>query len=249
MPKEIRSLADGLLHDPVSVAVDPVSSAVETVEQKVYFTDKAQKRDLLVHLLDDPSCQRVIVFTRTKHGSDRVARHLARTGKSVAAIHGNKAQNARTRALEGFRDGSIQILVATDIAARGIDVDDVTHVFNFDVPNIPETYVHRIGRTGRAGKGGVAISLCEGEERDHLDGIERLLARRINRVTSHPFEARGDATGTRAATPNRGPARGAHGAPAHARARSFGPGGSRRSSTGRSSRPKSFGKKPRQPSV
>jgi ATP-dependent RNA helicase RhlE len=160
---------------------------VEAVVQNVYFTDKDSKRDLLVHLLANPECQRVLVFARTKHGSDRVARHLERAGKSVAAIHGNKAQNARTRALEGFRSGEVQILVATDIAARGIDVDDISHVINFDLPNIPETYVHRIGRTARAGKGGIAISLCDAEERSFLQDIERLTGKRLTVVAEGSY--------------------------------------------------------------
>ena len=187
MPAPIRRLASSLVTNPKSVAVDPVSSAVEAVAQNVYFTDKDSKRDLLVHLLASPDYQRVLVFTRTKHGSDRVARHLERAGKSVAAIHGNKAQNARTRALEGFRSGSIQILVATDIAARGIDVDDISHVINFDLPNVPETYVHRIGRTGRAGKGGIAVSLCDGEERSFLQDIERLTGKRLTVIAEGSY--------------------------------------------------------------
>ena len=187
MPTPIRKLADGLVKNAKTVAVDPVSSAVEIVSQNVYFTDKDRKRDLLVHLLDGDEFRRVVVFTRTKHGSDRVARHLAKAGKSVAAIHGNKAQNARTRALDGFRNGDIPVLVATDIAARGIDVDDISHVVNFELPNVPETYVHRIGRTGRAGKGGTAISLCDAEERSYLLGIERLTGKRVNVIAEHPF--------------------------------------------------------------
>jgi ATP-dependent RNA helicase RhlE len=187
MPAAIRKLAAGLVKDAKTIAVDPVSSAVEVVSQNVYFTDKDRKRDLLVHLLEGADFNRVVVFTRTKHGSDRVARHLEKAGKSVAAIHGNKAQNARTRALEGFRNGDIQVLVATDIAARGIDVDDISHVVNFELPNVPETYVHRIGRTGRAGKGGTAISLCDDEERSFLVGIERLTGKRVNVVDQHPF--------------------------------------------------------------
>jgi ATP-dependent RNA helicase RhlE len=187
MPAPIRKLAAGLVKDAKTIAVDPVSSAVEVVSQNVYFTDKDRKRDLLVHLLEGADFNRVVVFTRTKHGSDRVARHLEKAGKSVAAIHGNKAQNARTRALEGFRNGDIQVLVATDIAARGIDVDDISHVVNFELPNVPETYVHRIGRTGRAGKGGTAISLCDDEERSFLVGIERLTGKRVNIVDQHPF--------------------------------------------------------------
>ena len=187
MPTAIRKLASTLVKNAKSVAVDPVSSAVEVVEQNVYFTDKDRKRDLLVHLLDADDFSRVVVFTRTKHGSDRVARHLAKAGMKVAAIHGNKAQNARTRALEGFRSGEIKVLVATDIAARGIDVDDISHVVNFELPNVPETYVHRIGRTGRAGKGGTAISLCDDEERSFLVGIERLTGKLLKVVEEHPF--------------------------------------------------------------
>ncbi len=189
MPPAIRTLANDLLSDPVAVSVTPVSSTVDAVEQRLYLTNKGSKRDLLVHLLGDPDCKRTVVFTRTKHGSDRVARHLEKSGKRVAAVHGNKAQNARTRALAAFRDGSIEVLVATDIAARGIDVEDVTHVINFDVPNIAETYVHRIGRTGRAGKSGVALSLCDHEERAYIADIERLISQRIPRVDDHPFPA------------------------------------------------------------
>jgi ATP-dependent RNA helicase RhlE len=187
MPTAIRKLASTLVKNPKSVAVDPVSSAVEVVEQNVYFTDKDRKRDLLVHLLDADEFRRVVVFTRTKHGSDRVARHLSKAGMNVAAIHGNKAQNARTRALEGFKSGEIKVLVATDIAARGIDVDDISHVVNFELPNVPETYVHRIGRTGRAGKGGIAISFCDQEERSFLTGIERLTGKHLKVVAEHPF--------------------------------------------------------------
>jgi ATP-dependent RNA helicase RhlE len=187
MPTAIRKLANSLCHDAKMVAVDPVSSTIEVVTQNVYFTDKDRKRDLLVHLLENEDFSRVVVFTRTKHGSDRVARHLEKAGKKVAAIHGNKAQNARTRALEGFKSGEIKVLVATDIAARGIDVDDISHVVNFELPNVPETYVHRIGRTGRAGKGGTAISLCDSEERSFLTGIERLTGKRLTVVEQHPF--------------------------------------------------------------
>jgi ATP-dependent RNA helicase RhlE len=197
MPAAIKRLASSLVNNAKTVAVDPVSSAVEVVVQNIYFTDKDEKRNLLVHLLENEECQRVVVFTRTKHGSDRVARHLEKAGKRVAAIHGNKAQNARTRALEGFRSGDIQILVATDIAARGIDVDDITHVINFELPNIAETYVHRIGRTARAGKGGTAISLCDSEERGFLSDIERLTGKRLSVIADHPFLP--TAAGTRAA--------------------------------------------------
>jgi ATP-dependent RNA helicase RhlE len=191
MPATIQKLANSLVTNPKHVAVDPVSSTVDTVAQQVYFTDKDSKRNLLVHLLESDDYQRVVVFTRTKHGSDRVAKHLDRAGKRVAAIHGNKAQNARTRALEGFRSGEIQVLVATDIAARGIDVDDISHVINFELPNVPETYVHRIGRTGRAGKGGTAVSLCDDEERSYLVGIERLTGKRLAVIADHPFVGQG----------------------------------------------------------
>jgi ATP-dependent RNA helicase RhlE len=193
MPAPIRQLANTMCKNAELVAVDPISSAVEVVSQSVYFAEKDQKRQLLLHLLDQEEYRRVVVFTRTKHGSDRVARHLEKAGKSVAAIHGNKAQNARTRALEGFKKGDIQVLVATDIAARGIDVDDITHVINFELPNVPETYVHRIGRTGRAGKGGSAISMCDAEEREYLRDIERLTGKRLTVVSDHPYVSSGPA--------------------------------------------------------
>ncbi|MEN9577342.1 MAG: hypothetical protein RJA70_351 [Pseudomonadota bacterium] len=189
MPPAIRELANGLLVNPKVAAVDPVSSTVDAIKQFVYYTDKGIKRDLLVHILKNSGCERTIVFTRTKHGSDRVVRHLEKCGMSAAAIHGNKAQNARTRALEGFRSGKIAVLVATDIAARGIDVDGISHVINFDIPNVPETYVHRIGRTARAGATGTAISLCEYDERTYLHGIERLTGITLEKVDDHPFPA------------------------------------------------------------
>jgi ATP-dependent RNA helicase RhlE len=189
MPPSIRELANSLLTDPVQVSVTPVSSTVEEVQQFLYYTDKNSKRRLLSHLLNDEAYERVVVFARTKHGSDRVARHLAQDGLSVAAIHGDKAQNARTRALDGFRKGEIRVLVATDIAARGIDVDGVTHVINFDVPNVAETYVHRIGRTARAGKSGIAVSLCDHEERAYVGDIEKLTKKRLVLISDHPFPA------------------------------------------------------------
>jgi ATP-dependent RNA helicase RhlE len=187
MPPEIRGLAESLLRDPVSIAVSPVSSAAEKVVQKVCFVDKDAKRNLLVHLLRAPEVERALVFSRTKHGANRVAEHLSRSGIAAAAIHGNKSQGARTRALDGFRSGELPILVATDIAARGIDVSGVTHVINFDLPNIPETYVHRIGRTGRADASGIAVSFCDSEERAFLVDIERLLGEHIERIDNHPF--------------------------------------------------------------
>ena len=159
MPREIEELADGLLHGPEKVMVAPPATTVERIEQSVYFVDKGNKRHLLAQLLQKPEVTSALVFTRTKHGADRVVRELARAGIGAMAIHGNKSQNARQDALGRFKDGRIRVLVATDIAARGIDVSGLSHVFNYDLPNIPETYVHRIGRTGRAGHAGVAVSL------------------------------------------------------------------------------------------
>src|SRR5262249_30199035 len=163
MPDEAQALADGLLHDPETVAVAPVSATADRIDQSIYFVEKADKRRLLVELLRDHAMNRVLVFSRTKHGANRVAEHLAKAGVIAAAIHGNKSQGARERALAGFKRGSVRVLVATDLAARGIDVDDVSHVVNFDLPNVPETYVHRIGRTARAGASGIALSFCEAE--------------------------------------------------------------------------------------
>jgi ATP-dependent RNA helicase RhlE len=187
MPASIRALADRLLNDPVSVAVAPISAPAERVEQRLYLVDKANKRDLLLELLDDASITRSLVFSRTKHGANRIAQVLDRAGVKSAAIHGNKSQSARTRALESFRNGDLRVLVATDLAARGLDVDDVTHVINFDLPDVPETYVHRIGRTARASATGVALSFCDVDERENLADIERLIGRHIDRVDDHRF--------------------------------------------------------------
>jgi ATP-dependent RNA helicase RhlE len=187
MPDEIRSLASSLLKDPVHVSVAPISSTAEKIAQRVYFTDKADKRRLLLDVLAKPEVKRTLVFSRTKHGANRVVKYLDAGGIPSAAIHGNKSQGARTRALDGFRKGELPVLVATDIAARGIDVDGVTHVVNFDLPNIPETYVHRIGRTARAGAEGIALSFCESEERPYLADIERLIQQNIERVEDHAY--------------------------------------------------------------
>jgi ATP-dependent RNA helicase RhlE len=164
-----------------------VSSTVEQVEQSVYFVDQNNKRHLLVALLEDRDVERCIVFSRTKHGANRVVAHLAKHKIHSAAIHGNKSQGARVRALEGFRSGELRVLVATDLAARGIDVDGVTHVINFDIPNVPETYVHRIGRTARAGRGGKALSLCDQDERPFLVDIERLIQRHLLRADNKQY--------------------------------------------------------------
>ena len=189
MPKSIESLAGGLLRDPARVEITPAATTVEKVEQRVLFVQKAKKRALLADLLTDKAIRRVLIFTRTKHGADRVARHLHQCGVKADAIHGNKAQNARQRALNSFSTGRIRALVATDIAARGIDVEDVTHVINFDLPNEPESYVHRIGRTARAGAGGIAISFCDSEERAYLRNIEKTIRQSLPIFEDHPFHA------------------------------------------------------------
>ena len=179
MPKEIGHLAGELLRDPVKVSVTPSATTVERVRQHVYLVDARAKRSLLVELFANPELTRTLVFTRTKRGADRVAQHLAASGISVAAIHGNKSQNQREAALAQFKVSKIRVLVATDVAARGIDIDLVTHVVNYELPNVPESYVHRIGRTARAGAEGIAISLCDAEERDYLRDIERLTRQSI----------------------------------------------------------------------
>jgi ATP-dependent RNA helicase RhlE len=180
MPEDIAGLAGSILHDPARVEVTPVSTPVERISQRLHFVGKTAKHQLLRHLLlNDPGISRVIVFSRTKHGANRIAENLEKAGIAAAAIHGNKSQNRRQEALLGFREGTIRALVATDIAARGIDVDGVSHVINFDLPDVPETYVHRIGRTARAGADGAAISFCSSEERDELKQIERLIRRQL----------------------------------------------------------------------
>jgi ATP-dependent RNA helicase RhlE len=182
MPREIQQLADRILVDPVRVAVDPIASTVEPLEQSVYFVDARRKTDLLLKLLRDGDIDRALVFTRTKRGANRLAQKLERARVSTDAIHGNKSQAARERALEGFKRGRTRVVVATDVAARGIDVKGLSHVINFDLPNEPEAYVHRVGRTGRAGASGVALSLCAAAERPYLVAIERLTRRRLERL-------------------------------------------------------------------
>ncbi|SRR5579859_283438 len=182
MPKEISTLAGELLNDPVTVTVTPAATTVARIRQQVLLVHAADKRDLLAGLFADGALARTIIFTRTKHGADKVARHLESAGIATAAIHGNKSQSQRERSLEAFRSGKVRALVATDIAARGIDVAGVTHVVNFELPDIAENYVHRIGRTARAGAEGTAISLCAGEERDLLRNIERVTSHRIETI-------------------------------------------------------------------
>ncbi|GIP38152.1 DEAD/DEAH box family ATP-dependent RNA helicase [Paenibacillus sp. J31TS4] len=187
MPPEIAKLVKSLLVDPVKVEITPVSSTVDRIEQSVYLVDKANKQKLLNHLLADPSIESALIFTRTKHGADRVARGLNKIKVPAQAIHGDKSQNARQNALNNFKSGATRVLVATDIAARGIDIEELSHVINFNLPNIPETYVHRIGRTGRAGHSGVAISFCEEEELPYRKDIEKVIGKKIPEVKDHPF--------------------------------------------------------------
>ena len=189
MPHEVARLAGDILTDPLRVEVAPSATTVERIEQRVFFVETANKRALLAQVLKDPDLSRVIVFSRTKHGANRIAEQLAKRGVDAAAIHGNKSQGARQRALEGFKTGRTRVLVATDIAARGIDVDDVSHVINFDLPNEPESYVHRIGRTARAGAAGIALSFCDAGEREFLRDIEKLTRQRLNVIDEHPFHA------------------------------------------------------------
>jgi ATP-dependent RNA helicase RhlE len=190
MPREAQDLADQLLKKPETVAVAPPSTTVEKVDQEIFFVEKADKRALLVDVLRDTAMSRVLVFSRTKHGANKIADHLEKNRIGAEAIHGNKSQNARERALANFKSGRTRVLVATDIAARGIDIDDVTHVVNFDVPEVPETYVHRIGRTARAGATGMALTFCEVEERGDLRAIEKLTRQEIPVVEGHPYESR-----------------------------------------------------------
>ncbi len=187
MPADIVKLSQTILKNPVKVEVTPESTTAEKVEQQMYMVNYADKRSLLLHLLRKPEIVSALVFTRTKHGADKVVQHLNKNGHNAMAIHGNKSQNARQKALSDFKAGKIRVLVATDIAARGIDVDDLSHVINFEIPNIPETYVHRIGRTGRAGQSGIAISFCDNTEILFLRDIQRLISQTIPVVEDHPY--------------------------------------------------------------
>ena len=191
MPAEIRELAGILLHDPVKVEVTPPSSTVELIQQSVYFVEKQNKQHLLVNLLKDPKIDSVLVFTQMKHHADRLARHLNKAGIRSEAIHGNKAQNARQKALSNFKSRKIKVLVATDIAARGIDIDDLAYVINYELPNIPETYVHRIGRTGRAGAEGIAISFCDWSEKVFLSDIQKLIKKEVPVTKGHAYDVPG----------------------------------------------------------
>jgi ATP-dependent RNA helicase RhlE len=187
MPQAIQELSKRILIDPVQVEVTPQASTVDKIDQSVFFVERTGKRNLLKHILSDPSVERVLVFTRTKHRANNLAKQLTRAQIPADAIHGDKSQTARTRALANFRNGKTRILVATDIAARGLDIDAVTHVINFDLPNEPESYVHRIGRTARAGASGIAYSFCAVDERKYLKDIEKLIRQKIPIIENHPF--------------------------------------------------------------
>jgi len=187
MPIAIRELAEMFLKDPATVSVSPVSSTAEKVEQRVYFVDKTEKRNLLYHLIRNEKLADVLVFSRTKHGADNVVKALRKHGVAAEAIHGDKSQNARQRVLDAFKKKEVGVLVATDIAARGIDIDQLPYVINFDLPNIPETYVHRIGRTGRAGNGGIAISFCSKDEEPYWKDIMKLIKVEVQTISDHPY--------------------------------------------------------------
>ena len=204
MPKEIEQLAAGILHDPAFVKVDPVSSTVDRIRQSLYFVEKGNKKFLLPWLIKNlkPEVVNALVFSRTKHGADKIAKDLNKQGIPAAAIHGNKSQTARVTALEDFKAGKTRVLVATDIAARGIDISELSHVFNYDLPEVPETYVHRIGRTARAGADGTAVSFCAPEEKEYLAGIEKLNRRQIPVISGHPWD--GVPAPVKAAPPVRG---------------------------------------------
>ena len=187
MPIAIRELAEMFLRDPQTVTVSPVSSTAEKVEQRIYFVDKTEKRNLLYHLIKNENLSDVLVFSRTKHGADNVVKALRKQNIAAEAIHGDKSQNARQRVLEAFKNKEVGVLVATDIAARGIDIDQLPFVINFDLPNIPETYVHRIGRTGRAGNGGIAISFCSNDEHTYWKDIQKLIKVDVKTISDHPY--------------------------------------------------------------
>ena len=187
MPDNIVALSKKILHNPIKVEVSPVSSTADTLQQYLYYTNRLDKKDLLQHILKDRKIAQVLLFSRTKHGADKIVRHLKKKKILSTAIHGDKAQNQRQKALKQFKDGQIRVLVATDIAARGIDIDKLKYVINYDIPNLPETYVHRIGRAGRAGDEGISISICEPEENTFIKDIEKLINQRIEIINDNPF--------------------------------------------------------------
>lgn len=187
MPNNIIALSNTILSNPKKVAVHQVSTTAETIQQSIYYTNKSDKKDLLFYILKDMNINQILVFSRTKHGADRIVRNLTKKHIKAAAIHGDKSQNTRQRALQSFKNNDIRVLVATDIAARGIDIDKLSYVLNYDIPNEPETYVHRIGRCGRAGEKGISISICDAEENAYTRGIEKLIKQKISEIQNHPF--------------------------------------------------------------
>lgn len=203
MPPAIARMSSTILNNPVNIEITPVSSTVNTIDQYLYYVDKENKKDLLLHILKDKSIVSALVFTRTKHGADRVVKQLAKAKVTAQAIHGDKSQGARQLALSNFKNKTLRVLVATDIAARGIDIDELSHVINYDLPNVPETYVHRIGRTGRAGLTGVAISFCNFDEKELLVDIERLIGKRIKEIKDHPYPLLNNYPSEKATKPRR----------------------------------------------
>lgn len=187
MPDKILGLSKTILSNPKNVSVDQVSSTAETIQQYIYYTNRSSKKDVLFHILDDSKIQQILVFSRTKHGANRIVRNLKKKNITSTAIHGDKSQNQRQDALKSFKDGKIRVLVATDIAARGIDINELRHVMNYDIPNEPESYVHRIGRCGRAGKKGISISISEPEENAYVRDIEKLIGKQITKIKNQPF--------------------------------------------------------------
>ncbi|HTJ51516.1 MAG TPA: DEAD/DEAH box helicase [Cyclobacteriaceae bacterium] len=210
MPPEIQTLANTILTNPIKVEVTPVSSTANTITQSVFFVEKQNKKKLLIHLLKDPTVESALVFARTKHGADKVAKDLVKSGIGAMAIHGNKSQNQRQTALGNFKNGKTRVLVATDIAARGIDVDDLSHVINFELPNVPETYVHRIGRTGRAGASGIAYSFCDAEEKEYLRDIQKLIGKVVPVAEDHPYVMEGTTLVTNKPAAKKGPGQNQH---------------------------------------
>jgi ATP-dependent RNA helicase RhlE len=204
MPTEILALSEQILGNPEKVTINPEQTTAEKVEQAVYYVSKSNKTKLLTHLLQTEVFGSVLIFSRTKHGADRIVRLLGKASIKAAAIHGNKSQAARQRALESFKNGEVGILVATDIAARGIDVEELSYVINYDLPNIPETYIHRIGRTGRASLSGISLSFCDGEERPYLKDIQKLIGQEVPVITDHPFEDDGTFVPSKKAPQHRG---------------------------------------------
>lgn len=204
MPPDIAKLAGKILKSPVKIEVTPASTTVDSIDQYLYFVDKGNKKDLLLHILKNEKIDSTLVFTRTKHGADRIVKQLSRSKVVAQAIHGDKSQGARQKALNDFKNKRLQVLIATDIAARGIDIDELSHVINYDLPDVPETYVHRIGRTGRAGLGGTAISFCDFDEKEQLADIEKLIGKKLTEVKEHPYPLVNNFPAVKAVQPKRG---------------------------------------------